>query len=96
MGEWSYGSNIFDLGTRWEWVISFTSRPHYRRVNHFLFPLDRRLGGPQIRSGRCEEEENFAPTWNQILVPQPVTRGYVDWAIPNPLFAKKKSLLKFL
>jgi hypothetical protein len=25
-----------------------------------LYPLDNRLGGPQNRSGRCEEDDNFA------------------------------------
>jgi hypothetical protein len=25
------------------------------------FPLDRRLGGPQSRSGRCGEEKNLTP-----------------------------------
>jgi hypothetical protein len=25
------------------------------------YPLDRRLRGPQSRSGRCEEEKNLAP-----------------------------------
>jgi hypothetical protein len=24
MGEWVYSSTIFDLGTRWRWVVSFT------------------------------------------------------------------------
>jgi hypothetical protein len=34
------------VGTSWRWVVSFTPLPHYKR----LYPLDRRLGGPQSRS----------------------------------------------
>jgi hypothetical protein len=26
-----------------------------------LYPLDRKLGGPQSRSGRCGEEKNYQP-----------------------------------
>jgi hypothetical protein len=29
MGEWTYGSTVPDLGTRWEWVVRFTPRPFY-------------------------------------------------------------------
>jgi hypothetical protein len=38
---------ILDLGVRRRWVVSFTPRPHYPQ-----YPLDRRLGEPQSRSGR--------------------------------------------
>jgi hypothetical protein len=27
MGEWRYSSTILDLGTRWRWVVSFTTQP---------------------------------------------------------------------
>lgn len=27
MGNWSYGSNILDLGNRWRWFIGLTPRP---------------------------------------------------------------------
>jgi hypothetical protein len=46
--------NFLDLGIKWRWAVSFTpqgKRPRY--------PLDRRLGGPQSRSGRCGEEKNL-------------------------------------
>jgi hypothetical protein len=43
------------------------------------YPLDRRLGGPHNRSGRCGD-------WNSdSSVLQPVTSRYTDWAIPAPL-----------
>jgi hypothetical protein len=29
MGEWKYSSIIFDLGTRWRWVVNFTPQSLY-------------------------------------------------------------------
>jgi hypothetical protein len=49
---------ILDLGTRRRWVVSFTPRPLYLPVKELLYPLDRRLGGLQSRSGRGGEEKN--------------------------------------
>jgi hypothetical protein len=37
-------------------VVSFRPRPLYFRRKRLQYPLDRRLGGPQNRSGRCGEE----------------------------------------
>jgi hypothetical protein len=50
-----------DLGTGWRWVVSSTPRPLYRRVADPQYPLDRRLGGSQSRSGRGGEETNSQP-----------------------------------
>jgi hypothetical protein len=47
---------IPNLGARWRWVISFTSRPL-----HPWYPLDRRLGGPQNRTGCGGEEKSSYP-----------------------------------
>jgi hypothetical protein len=52
---------ILDLDTRWKWVVSFTPQPLYRQGKSPRYPLDRRLGGPQSRSGRGGEEKNFQP-----------------------------------
>jgi hypothetical protein len=63
--------HILDFGTRWRWVVSFTPRLWY--------PLDRRLGGPQSRSGRGGEEKNsqnlpgLEPPIIQPVVPQRYT-----------------------
>jgi hypothetical protein len=46
---------ILDLGTRLKCVDSFTPRPLYPQGKSSWYPLDRRLGGPQSRSGRGEE-----------------------------------------
>jgi hypothetical protein len=59
--QWGSGGiapRILNLVTRWRWVVSFTPRPLYPRGKSSLFPLDRRLGGPQSQSGCCGEEKN--------------------------------------
>jgi hypothetical protein len=61
MGEWMYRSTILHLGTRWRGVASFTPRSLYPWGNRLRYPLYRRLGGPQSRSGHCGEEKILAP-----------------------------------
>jgi hypothetical protein len=56
-----YLHGFFDLGTRWRWVISFTPRPLYLQWKSPWYSLDRRLGGPQSRFGRGDEEKNSQP-----------------------------------
>jgi hypothetical protein len=46
-----------------------------------LFPLDRRLGGPQSQSELYGEEKNLALAKNGTLAIQPVARRYTIWAI---------------
>jgi hypothetical protein len=60
MKTWGAGGitpYIFSLSTRWKWVVSFTPRPLYPQGKSPWYPLDRRLGGPQIQSGCCGGEE---------------------------------------
>jgi hypothetical protein len=59
---------ILGLGTRWRWVVGFTPRPLYPQGRSPWYPLYRRLGGPQSRSGRGGEEKNSQPM--QGLEPQ--------------------------
>jgi hypothetical protein len=71
---------IFNLDTRWRWVVSFTHRPLYPR-----YPLDMRLVGPQSRSGRsCEKKKKSNPclcssAGNRTPVAQPlaVSKGFI-------------------
>jgi hypothetical protein len=72
-----------NLSVTWRWVVSFTSRPFYARGRKPRFPSDRRLGGPQRRSGRGGELKKI------LLMPNieprsssPQTRHYTYWAIP--------------
>jgi hypothetical protein len=50
------------------------------------YPLDRRLGGPQNRSGPSRDEKILDPTgtWTPTLVVQPVAGCYTDCVIPAP------------
>jgi hypothetical protein len=43
----------------------------YPQGKNPLYPFDRRLGGPQNRSGRHEEEKNHLPL--QIIEPKPLS-----------------------
>jgi hypothetical protein len=69
---------ILDLGARWRWVVSFTSRPLlYSQGNSPWYPLDRKLGGPQNRSGRGGEEKNSQPLPRlEPQIMQPVAQRY--------------------
>jgi hypothetical protein len=49
------------LGTRWKRVFSFTPRPLYFQGKSPRYPLNRRLGGIQSRSGRPEGDKNILP-----------------------------------
>jgi hypothetical protein len=42
-------------------VVSFTPRLLYPQGESFCYPLQRRLGGPQSRSGGGGEEKSFQP-----------------------------------
>jgi len=87
---WSSGGTapgIFVFGTRWRWVVSFTPRPLYHRGKSPWYPLHRRLGGPQSRSGRGGEEKNSQPlpglktTYYSARSP-----ALYHWAIPAKLY----------
>jgi hypothetical protein len=65
-------------------LFNFTHRPLYPRGMSPLYPLDRRLSGPQSRSGRWTEENISCPCRglnpNSSAV-QPIAHRYTDWAI---------------
>jgi hypothetical protein len=68
---------ILDLGTRRRWVVSFTPRPLYPQEKNPWYPLDRRLGGFQSRSGRGAEEKNSQPLPGlEPPIIQPVAQRY--------------------
>jgi hypothetical protein len=76
-GSVDIAPRILDLGTRWRWVVSFTPRPLYPQGKSPRYPLDRRLGGPQSRSGRSGEEKNSKPLPGlEPPVIQPVVQLY--------------------
>jgi hypothetical protein len=59
MGEWRYSSTTVDLGASCRWVFSFAPRPLYPWGKSRWCPLDRRLDGPQNRSGYRREDKIF-------------------------------------
>jgi hypothetical protein len=66
-----------DLGTRWRWVVSFTTQPLYLQGKSPWYPFDRRLGGPQSRSGRGGEEESSKPLPElEPPIIQPIAQRY--------------------
>jgi hypothetical protein len=74
---WGSGSRapcILNHGSRWKWVVSFTSQLLYPWGKSPLFPLDRRLGGPRVSLDAVAKRKNFiiAPDWNWTLIIQPV------------------------
>jgi hypothetical protein len=55
--------DVLDLGTRWRWAVSFTPRPLYLQGKSPQYPLHRRLGGVQSRSGSGgEKNSQLLPT----------------------------------
>jgi hypothetical protein len=64
-GIWGSGCidpHFLDLGTSWRWVVNFTPRPLYPQGKSPRYPLDKRLGGPQSRSGRLGGGKILDPT----------------------------------
>jgi hypothetical protein len=57
-------------------MVSFTPRPLYLQAKNPWYPLDRRLGGPQCRSGQGGEEKNSQPLPGLEPSIQPVAQRY--------------------
>jgi hypothetical protein len=57
-GSGCIAPRILDLRTTWKRVVSFTPRQLYPQGKSTWYPLDRKLGGPQSRSGHGVEEKN--------------------------------------
>jgi hypothetical protein len=78
MGSGCIDPHFLDVGTSWRWVVNFTPRPLYTR-----YRLDRRLGGPQSRSGRFGEVKILTPTGT--WTPTPPSSSPYPVAIPTTL-----------
>jgi hypothetical protein len=78
-------------------VVSFTPMPLYPRGKSLRYPLDRRLGGPQSRSGRLREEKirHCRDSNSDPSVIQPVVSRYTDYAIPAPYDTPSYECLMF-
>jgi hypothetical protein len=62
MGSGGIAPRILNLGTRWRCVVRFMPRLLYPQGKNPWYPLDRRLCGPQSRSGRGGENKNSQPS----------------------------------
>jgi hypothetical protein len=83
MGEWRYRSIILNLSTRWRWVISYTSWPHFtpRKIFHSIHWI----GGwvaPRASLDIVEKRKIFP---GQKSNPGCPAYSYTDWAITTPL-----------
>jgi hypothetical protein len=77
---------FLDFVTSWRWVVSVTPLPLYPGRKSPWYPLDKRLGGLQSRSGRRGEEKILDPTGTRTPDPsiaQPVASRYTYCAIPT-------------
>jgi hypothetical protein len=71
------GPRIFDVDTRWRWGVSFMLRPLYPQEKSHWCPLNRRVDGPQSRSGRGGVEKNSRPLPGlEPPIIQPVAQRY--------------------
>jgi hypothetical protein len=67
---------ILDLDTVLRFVVSYIPRPLYPEGNNLWYPLDRKLGGSQSRSGNNSEGKNsqHLPGLEPPII-QPVTHS---------------------
>jgi hypothetical protein len=75
--------HILVLGTSWSCLVSSTPQLHYLRGKNPLYLLDRRLGGPQNRSGRRGEKKRLVLTGTGT--PHPRQSSHSPVAIPTAL-----------
>jgi hypothetical protein len=60
---------IFNLGIRWRWLVSFKPRPFYPEEKSPWYPLDRKQGGVQIQYGRGgRESKSGRPATNSLTI----------------------------
>jgi hypothetical protein len=77
--------HFLDLDISWRLMLSFTPLPLYHRGKDPRYPFDRRLGGPQSRSGqRGENSWPYRDSNSDLSVVQPVASRYTVYAIPAP------------
>jgi hypothetical protein len=95
MVEWVYRSTFSSPRHLFEVSGQLPSQPVYPRGNNPRYPLDRRLGGPQNRSGQRGEEKILDPigTRSPSLFLQPVASRYTDCTIPVPILGHMRTIL---
>jgi hypothetical protein len=81
---------IFDLGTRWRWVFRFTLRPLYSQGKSYWYPLGRRLGGPQSRSGHGGERKISSTAGTRTPNHSVRSPALYRWVIPDPVLESNR------
>jgi hypothetical protein len=71
--------HCLDLGTSWRWVVRFTPLPLSTRGKSPRYPLDRRQGGPQSRSGRRGEEKITIAAGHRQIIHSPFQVPRNSW-----------------
>jgi hypothetical protein len=84
-GSGGIDPRILDLGTRCRWMVSFTPRPLYPQGRIPWYPLDRRLGGTQSRSGHGEGKNSQPLPGLEPPIIRPVVQRYTTelWWFPS-------------
>jgi hypothetical protein len=86
MGSGCIDPRFIDRRISWWRVVGFTSRLLYPRVNSPGYPLNRRLGGHQRRSGRREENKNALQIISHICLSMNKSINYISCYI-NKLYS---------
>jgi hypothetical protein len=76
---------ILNLGTKWGWVVSITTRPRFTPGKGPPVPIEQEAGwAPEPVWMQRLEEKSSASVADQTSVVQSVVRHYTDWATPAP------------
>jgi hypothetical protein len=74
IGSAGIAPRIFDFGIGWRWVASLKLRLFYPQGKRPWYPLDRRLVGPQSRSGE-EKNSKLLPGLETLII-QPIAQHH--------------------
>jgi len=78
--------SILNFCIRWRWMVNFMLRPHYPQEIYLVPKKKRRLGHPQVWSGRFVRTENLLPMPGfELRTFQHVVSRYTDCTIWAPI-----------
>jgi hypothetical protein len=87
MGSGCIDPHFLDFGTSWRWAVSFTPNPLQPWGNSHQYPLDRRLGERQSRSGQLGEYSwTYQGLISDPLGVQPIASRYTGYATEAPQY----------